>query len=149
MISCFRLSSSRYPSDSGKGAARYGGRWNPAGVEAIYAATSVSLAALEVLVHFSVLPRDFVLTEIRVPDGVLVESLRREDLPAKWDLLSSSAATQEIGRIWAADLRSAVLSVPSAIVPVDRNYVLNPKHPEFGRIRFLRPAPFRFDIRLK
>jgi RES domain-containing protein len=118
------------------------------GVEAIYAAASVSLAALETLVHFSVLPRDYVLTEIHIPEAV-VESLDEEDLPAGWDTLSPSAVTQEIGHGWAVEHRSAVLSVPSAIVPVDRNYVLNPKHRDFGRIKFLPSTPFRFDPRLK
>jgi RES domain-containing protein len=142
------LSSRRFPSNSGKGAALLGGRWNPSGVEAIYAAASVSLAALETLVHFSVLPRDFVLTEIQVPEAV-AESLDEGDLPAGWDTLSASAVTQEIGRGWAVDLWSAVLSVPSAIVPVERNYVLNQKHPGFGRIKFLPSTPFRFEPRLK
>ena len=67
MTRCYRLSSGRYPSNSGKGAAIAGGRWNPVGVEAIYAAATASLAALEVMVGFSVLPRDFVLTEIHIP----------------------------------------------------------------------------------
>jgi RES domain-containing protein len=62
---------------------------------------------------------------------------------------SPSAATQEIGRKWTAEFRSAVLRVPSAIVPAEWIYVLNPKHPDFRRIEFLTPAPFGFDLRLK
>lgn len=149
MISCFRLCSRRFPSNSGKGAALHGGRWNPTGVAAIYTAATISLAALETLVHFSVLPRDFALTEVHVPDGVSVESIDEASLPADWRSFSPSPATQEIGRAWAAGLRSAVLAVPSGIVPAERNYILNPRHPDFGWIKFRPSTPFRFDPRLK
>jgi RES domain-containing protein len=71
-----------YPSDTGMGAAAQGGRWNPKGIEVVYAAATTSLAALEVLVHFSVLPRDFVLTEMQIPSAVVIESLHEKDLPA-------------------------------------------------------------------
>jgi RES domain-containing protein len=149
VISCFRLSSRYYPSNSGEGAALNGGRWNPVGVEAIYAASTLSLAALEILVHFSVLPRHFVLTEIRIPPEVHVEVLKKADLPVDWQTLVPSATTQKLGRQWSIELRSAVLSVPSTIVPVDRNYILNPMHPDFERLKFLPSKPFRFDRRLK
>ena len=97
MTSCFRLSSGRYSSDAGVGAALHGGRWNPRGVEVVYAAATVSLAALEVLVQFSVLPRDFVLTEIRIPSVVVIEAVYEQDLPTDWQAFSPSPATQEIG----------------------------------------------------
>lgn len=149
MTTCFRLSSGRFPANVGAGAALHGGRWNPKGVEVIYAAATVSLAALEVLVHYAVLPRDFVATEIQIPAAVAIEVVSPRDLPSDWDGLSPSAATQNIGRKWAAEHRSAVLCVPSAIVPAERLYVLNPKHPDFRRIEFLTPVPFGFDHRLK
>jgi hypothetical protein len=81
----FRLSSSRFPAESGVGAALFGGRWNRIGTEAIYASESRSLAALEILVHFNVLPRDFVLTQIHIPDEVGILRLELSDLPAGWD----------------------------------------------------------------
>jgi RES domain-containing protein len=102
-----------------------------------------------VLVQFSALPRDFVLTEIHIPAVVVIEAVHEQDLPPDWQALSPSRTTQEIGRRWAVELRSAVLSVPSTIVPVERNYVLNPSHPDFGQIEFLPSTPFRFDPRLK
>ena len=100
MTRCYRLSSGRYPSNSGKGAAIAGGRWNPVGVEAIYAAATASLAALEVMVGFSVLPRDFVLTEIHIPAEVAIESVAEHNLTFlqtgrpchRFPPLSSSAA---------------------------------------------------------
>jgi len=149
VIRCYRLSSGRYPSNSGKGAAIAGGRWNPTGVEAIYAAASPSLAALEVLVRFSVLPHDFVLTEIHIPAEVAVESVADHNLPPGWQALSPVPATQEFGRRWATEMRSAVLSVPSSIISLERNFVMNPFHPSFLLIEFLPSEPFRFDPRLK
>jgi RES domain-containing protein len=149
VIRAFRLSSSRFRSDSGAGAALHGGRWNPPGTEAIYSSSTASLAALEILVHFSVLPRDFVLTEIRIPERVFTETLHSSKLPAGWDSPEPAAATQEIGRDWLISRRTAVLLVPSAIVPSEQNLVLNPAHPQFRHIRFLAPKTFRFDPRLK
>jgi RES domain-containing protein len=72
VIVAYRLSSSRYPAHSGKGAALHGGRWNLPGTEVIYTSESRSLAALEILVQFAVLPRDFVISEIRIPDRVKI-----------------------------------------------------------------------------
>jgi len=139
VTTCFRLSSGRFPSNAGDGAALYGGRWNPKGVEVIYAAATISLAALEVLVHFSVLPDDFVLTQIRIPASVGIEVVSSQQLPQGWNGFVISPATQDFGLKWATHLRSAVLSVPSAIVPAERLFVLNPKHPDFSRIQFLAP----------
>lgn len=105
MTLCSRLSARKYPSSSGKGAALYGGRWNSK--------------------HFSALPRDFVLTEIRVPETVLVEQISRNELPRGWRTNSLIAATQDFGRRWATKRLSAVLSVPSAVLTSESNYVLN------------------------
>jgi len=96
----YRLHSSRYRANSGKGAAISGGRWNPPGVEAIYTAGSVSLAVLEVLVHYAVLPKDFVMTPIRIPDIVQISSVLDFDLPAGWDDPIVTTATQNIGAIF-------------------------------------------------
>lgn len=117
-------------------------------MEAIYASGTTSLAALEVLVHFSVLPRDFVLTEIHIPTSVKIETVRDQDLDPNWAILSV-AHTQEIGLKWASKNSSAVLSVPSSILAGERNYVINPKHPDFAQIQFLPARSFRFDPRLK
>lgn len=149
MIHCFRLSSGRFKSNTGTGAARYGGRWNPKGVEAIYTAATISLAALEVLVHFAVLPRDFVLTETIIPSNVAIEHIAPGDLPEGWQRPAPSSATQEIGRRWAVGLKTAAVCVPSTIIPRERIYVINPAHPDFEKIRFLSPVPFQFDPRLK
>jgi RES domain-containing protein len=149
VISLYRISSARYPANDGMGAARYGGRWNPAGVAVIYAAQTASLAALEVLVHYSVLPKDQVLTEIQLPEDLSILLWQEENLPAGWKDETLQTETQRMGELWVRESRSAVLSVPSSIIPGERNYLLNPAHAAFPEIRFLPPQPFHFDPRLK
>ena len=149
MISIYRLCSSRFPAKSGAGARLFGGRWNRAGTEAIYAAQSPSLAALEILVHFSALPTDFSLTEIVIPDDVSILRWRPDSLPRGWDQEVPSSVTQELGESWVRTAEYAVLCVPSSIVPTDYNYVINPAHPAFPKIQFGPSLPFRFDPRLK
>jgi len=145
----YRLSSRKYPANSGLGAAHYGGRWNPVGVEVIYAAMSPSLAALEILVHYDDLPRNYVLTTIEIPSSVSFRKLEQAELPRNWDRKVPIRATAKLGGRWVADQESAVLCVPSSIVPMEHNLVLNPAHPDFSQIRFLPSMPFRFDTRLK
>jgi RES domain-containing protein len=141
ILEVYRLHSRRYPANSGKGAALQGGRWNPPGVEAIYTAQSRSLAALEILVHYTVLPRDFVLTSIRIPeDRVVVARLQTH---AQF----SEPQTRDLALKWFP--RTAAIGVHSVIIPEERIYVLNPNHPEFKYIEFLDPEPFQFDPRLK
>lgn len=149
MTSVYRLGSSRYASTSGKGAALNGGRWNPIGVEVIYTSATASLAALEVLVQFSTVPRDFVLTEILIPAGLDIPSVQDNDLPTDWDALSPVLGTQEFGRRWVLELRSAALWVPSSIIRMERNCIINPLHADFARLDFSSPTSFRFDPRLK
>jgi RES domain-containing protein len=149
VIEAYRLHSSRYPAIDGIGAALNGGRWNPKGTEVIYASASRSLAALEILVHYSVLPRDFMITPIYIPNTVMIVDVPAAVLTAGWDQPIPMPATQEYGRIWTSANSSAVLRVPSSVVPNELNYVLNVLHPDFKRIAFGPSAPFHFDPRLK
>jgi RES domain-containing protein len=154
VIAAYRLCSSRYPADSGKGAALHGGRWNPPGNEVIYGAESRALTALEVLVHYAVLPKNFVITEIRIPDGVRVSEV--QGAQGAYSVLTGVEVSAyfftgplQIGTEWLEQRVSAVLSVPSVIIPEERNYVLNVAHPDFKHIEFLPSKPFQFDPRLK
>ena len=149
MIEMYRLHSSRYPANDGTGAAANGGRWNPKGTEVIYAAASRSLAVLEILVHYSVLPRDFVITPISIPDSVPIMDVPDSVLTAGWNQPTPIPTTQEYGRTWITANSSAVLIVPSAVMPLERNYVLNVRHPDFRKITFGQSEPFPFDPRLK
>jgi RES domain-containing protein len=134
-----------FPPDSGAGAALYGGRWNPPGVEMIYASATISLAVLEIIVHYSVLPRDFVATPIDIPDDI---EWRMFTDPG-WTLDTPLHITQADGGTWINDRLSVVTSVPSFVVSSERNYLLNPDHPDFAKVRFGPSEPFRFDPRLR
>lgn len=135
---------------TGEGARRYGGRWNPAGTALVYAAESLSLAALELFVNLDTedLPVRFVSIGAEIPSRVRVHRLGPRGLPRGWRRYPAPARLQEIGHAWVREGRTAVLSVPSAVIPDERLYLLNPAHPHFGRIRVLEPEPFTFDPRL-
>ena len=150
MTRAYRLSRP-LSANSGINAALYGARWNPIGVEVIYAASSAALSLAEVLVHLAAgfLPDDYALTEIHIPEAVRIERVPDDKLPANWDALTDKPEPQEFGGRWARELRTCVLSVPSCIVPTERNLVINPAHPDFATIQFLPPQPFVFDPRLK
>jgi RES domain-containing protein len=133
---------------SGEGAARSGGRWNPRGVAVVYVSSTRSLAALESLVHLNP-PVLFRYVAIRVQfEEILVETLAPRDLPLDWRLQPPSPSTRSLGQAWVREARTAVLAVPSVIIPGELNFLLNPAHPEFAKIRTGAPEPFAFDTRL-
>ena len=118
------------------------------GIGVIYAAENISLAALEVLVNAPRLPLDYTLTEIHIPQQVSIEYVSASELPEDWDRPTDYSQTQNFGAQWAAELRSTVLSVPSCVIPRERNLVINPAHPCFEAIEFLPRTAFTFDPRL-
>jgi RES domain-containing protein len=133
---------------SGEGAARNGGRWNSRGVRVVYASSTKSLAALESLVHLNP-PVRFKYVAIRMKfDDALVEIFPPKSLPPDWRVEPPPPSTQRIGDAWVLEERSAVLALPSVIVPGERNYLLNPAHPDFKRIAMGKPERFAFDPRL-
>lgn len=134
---------------SGAGAARFGARWNPAGTKVVYTAQSAALAALELLVHldFEEALDTYLLFACHFePD--LVEPVDRDRLPRKWHDEAALEALQQIGAEWLLGARKPILEVPSAIIPTEYNYLLNPSHPDFARITIAEPTPFRIDLRL-
>ncbi len=133
---------------SGEGAARMGGRWNSRGTWVVYASESRALAALETLVHLNP-PLLFHFVAFAIDfDDALVETLVREALPSDWTGEPPPPTTQVLGDLWVKQARSAVLAVPSAIIPGEPNYLLNPAHPDFTQITVGPPEPFVFDPRL-
>jgi len=133
----------------GEGARLYGGRWNSPGHALVYTAENVSLAALELLVHLqeSALLASYSLLPATFP-AALVTSLGVPALPAGWNAWPAPPRLRELGDAWLAARTSAVLAVPSAVVPAERNYVLNPAHPDFRKVTLGPPQRFAFDRRL-
>lgn len=134
---------------TGDGARLYGGRWNSRGVSIVYTAGSQSLAALEMLVHLSSAE---VMAKYRICqvdiDAELIEQLNFAELPAKWRSDPAPRSLQNLGDHWIREARSAVLCVPSAIVPDEFNYLINPMHRHFKKIKIGKHLPFKFDSRL-
>ena len=147
----FRLSRDRYARTlSGEGAARTGGRWNSPGVEMVYTAMNRSLAMAEVAVHLSLamLPEDYRMITIDIPDRVSRHQLAPNRLPAGWKAIPHPAATRAIGDRFIAEGKHCILIVPSAITQGDFNYLLNPRHPDFKKIRIRKVEAFPFDRRM-
>jgi RES domain-containing protein len=134
---------------TGEGARLYGGRWNSPGVPVLYCASSPSLAALEILVGLQsyLLLRDAYLIVDLAFDRSRVETLAPAALPPDWRA-PEHPYPKGYGDAWAASSRSLVLEVPSAVVPLDTNYLVNPLHPDFATIRHGIARPFPFDARL-
>ena len=133
---------------SGEGARLFGGRWNRQGQSVIYTAQSRSLALLEMLVQDDPLRANYVLIPAHIPANLPVETLLPADLPADWRAPAARAALQAIGAQWLQQLRSAVLVVPSAVVPAENNSLINPLHADFQRITLGQPEPLETDLRL-
>jgi len=149
MVRAWRIVTARWADAAfdGEGARRYGGRWNSPGRTAIYVAGSRALAALEILVHMSpgvAARQNFIRFEVGIPKS-LVSQL-------DWDQGSFQpfvgAETQAMGDRWLDDTRGLALRVPSAVIPEEHNYLLNPRHPKYEQIEVGPPEPFAFDPRL-
>lgn len=118
---------------------------------AVYTAAHLSLAVLEVLVHVPAgedLPADLVAIPADVPDDLRPEDVGVEALPPDWRRTPAPIALADRGTAWLTAARTAMLAVPSAVVPRETNYILNPAHPDFRRIIVGRAEPFDLDPRL-
>jgi RES domain-containing protein len=135
---------------SGEGARRFGGRWNQPGVAMVYCANSLSLAALETFVHMEIEDAANLLVAIPalIPNGLLIETLSVTDLPSNWRNYPAPSELADLGNAWLNANTSAVLQVPSAVIPREANLLLNPNHSDFTRIEIGTPEPFAFDPRL-
>jgi len=117
----------------------------------VYTSATLALALVETLVH---LPSDVLPAFTAIPvefdefDDAMVTSLAGKDLPDDWRVTAPPSSTMAIGDRWVESGRSLALKVPSVVVPTEFNYVLNPAHADFGRLRVGTPAPFPFDERL-
>jgi RES domain-containing protein len=135
---------------SGEGARLAGGRWNLAGTPVVYLSESLSLAALELFVHLPVAARriELVAFEVRVPDDVRIDDLDEARLPKMWREEPVPEETQKLGSEWAKGVNALLLRVPSVVVPIESNFVLNPAHPDYKALKISPPKPFSFDPRM-
>lgn len=136
----------------GIGAARTEGyRWNSLNTYLVYTASSRALAFLEVSVHLDLsedLPNDRYYVEIDIPDNLDILVLDTKDLPNHWDAKPPILETQYIGDDFVHENSAPVLKVPSSIVPLEHNYLINPNHPDSSLINVIVKTPLKFDRRL-
>jgi RES domain-containing protein len=147
----YRLSKRKYADDlSGKGAEVAGGRWNSKGNPMFYTSESRSLCTTEIAVHtpLGIMPVDFFLVSIEIPDDLAISEIKISELPMDWRSLPHAHSTQVIGDHFLKEAKYAVMRVPSAVVQGDSNYLLNPAHKDFTKIRIMGTEPFGFDERL-
>ena len=140
----FRVCKRRHAAFDGQGARLAGGRWNHPGSAIVYTSETLSLAALELVVQLGrdELPGDLVLVSAEIPESVRAVHAPIDAPERDWRFYPASADLCNVGTLWAARLMSAVLAVPSTIVPAERTYLLNPAHPAFREIRIDPPVPF-------
>lgn len=138
---------------SGTGASlQKGYRWNSLNTRLVYTSESRALAILEVSVHIDLiedLPNDRYCVEIEIPDDITIQEVMIEDLPDDWNSKPPMITTQLIGDDFVRQNESAILKVPSCIVPQEYNYLINPQHVDAERIMVVEKGLLQFDARLK
>ncbi|MBT3742783.1 MAG: RES family NAD+ phosphorylase [Polaribacter sp.] len=147
----FRLSKRKYSKElNGKGAAKSGNRWNSKGTEIIYTAESRALAMAEVAVHLTLatLPSDYVMIEIEIPDNIIIKEIILKELDEDWNNHPPISNTQKIGDEFIDSIKECLLKVPSAVVQGDSNYLINPYHTDFKKIKIIEITDFPFDKRI-
>lgn len=134
------------PGLDGEGARLWGGRWNSPGLPAVYCSASPSLAVLESFVHVPPAMRvagglpPLSLVNLEVPDHLSAET----SPPG----LTDGYAQKDFGDEWMKSGRSCFLSARSAVIPQERNVILNPRHPDMAQVKVISIDPFQYDSRL-
>lgn len=148
----YRIANVKYKDStlSGIGAEKVGGRWNEVGTRAVYCSENISLALLEYYVHsenIANLPKEILVAKIQFPDELIVEELK--ELPERWDQYPYSSKTTKVFTKFSKDRDAFALRVPSTIVGVESNIILNPLYKEFGKVEVIEFLKLPIDIRLK
>ena len=151
MLHAWRVIKRRYRRQAfdGEGARLLGGRWNSPGTAVVYCSESLALATLEILVHLgdrSILA-SYLAFPVDIPDP-LVEAIDPARLPSGWKNFPAPPALQRIGDDWVKEARTVALRVPSALVEVESNFLLNPVHRDWSKVRVGRARALSLDPRL-
>jgi len=146
----YRLAKKKFCNDlAGRGAELAGGRWNSKGVAMLYTSQSRALCLAEIAVNLpiGIVPIDYYLVEIEIPDSVNIAKINLKELKADWNSFPHSSETQQLGDEFIFESKSLVFKVPSAVVQGDFNYLVNPKHSDFHQIKINHTELFSFDKR--
>ena len=133
----------------GEGSRIYGGRWNHIGTLCVYTSESRALAVLEYTVNTNIadIPRSLKISTIEVPDDFLDHPV--PSLPGDWKIAPAPASTKDLGTKSLNANTHSVLRFPSAILPQEFNYLLNPLHPNSKAFKVIDVQDFVYDIRIK
>jgi RES domain-containing protein len=133
----------------GEGAFRFGGGWSSPGTRLAYTSEHASLAMIEYFVHIDPgdSPRDVVMVSADIPDSVSRKKVSLSRVHPAWRSSPAPPELAAIGDSFVADRKAAVLIVPSALAPSESNWLINPQHPEFSRIRVHPAEAFQYDVR--
>lgn len=134
---------------SGYGASLKGARWSRRGIMLLYTASHRSLALLEVLVHMGETypEEDYAIVTLELPDDSII-LLNTSSLPDGWYKISDPVSQAMFTDDWLKEEQSIAMGVPSAIIPQEINYLINPLHPNFSDIKIKSIERFNFDERL-
>lgn len=145
----YRLCKKKYAADlSGSGARRYGGRWKYPGTSLVYTSEVASLAALEILVHLRIEDASMPFTITTLEIGNSIKVIEQNDLPKDWQSTDGSIYLMNLTDTWIEEQQSVALKVPSVILPIENNILLNPEHPKFNNVKIVAQQEFSFDKRL-
>lgn len=133
----------------GKGAQATGGRWNEPGTCLVYTSTNIALACLETIVHLKTggLPLNRYLVKITVPDAVWASAKPLTRAPIGWDAIPEGRASIQAGQKWIVSKASALLLVPSVVVPEEMNVLINPQHDDARKIKAKKIRKWLYDAR--
>jgi RES domain-containing protein len=130
---------------SGVGGLYASGRWHPQGYKICYTSESLALASLEVFVHSESTTIPLSCVSAIVPENLPI--LEVKDLPANWQDVEAYPVLQKIGLDWLKGMKYPIVKVPSAIIPVEYNYLINPEYPDL-ELQIEQVLKFRFDNRM-
>lgn len=146
----YRLTKGNYRNEiSGVGAERFGGRWNNKGIRIIYTGESRALCTTEIAVHTPLgnVPENYYLQTIQLPKTE-IQKISATDLAENWRNFPHTISTKGIGDEFVKKGKLLVLKVPSAVVQDEFNYLINPAHELFTKVRLIAVETFKFDSRL-
>lgn len=151
-VAVYRIVKARWLASAfdGDAAKIFPGRWNSRGIPMVYTAGSRALALLETLAHYRA--EDLVREHFQIVEVILSKECidkKRRRLPKDWQTFPAPVSTRKIGDRWVSQNISLAMAVPSVIVPREYNYLLNPRHPDFSKVVFMRPERVAIDSRLK
>jgi len=147
----FRVANQKYKDStlSGIGAEKVGGRWNAKGTRAVYCSENIALALLEYYIHskdIGILPKEILVAKIQIPKNFTIKEI--DKLPNEWNAYPYTSSTTSIFSDFALSSEFFALKVPSAIVSIEYNYILNPLYKNFGRVKVVDFLCLAIDDRL-